>query len=37
GTVHTLENPGKIQLEVIEIQSGNYLDDDDILRFDVKK
>ncbi|HAP0244675.1 TPA: hypothetical protein IRQ07_003977, partial [Escherichia coli] len=27
----------KIQLEVIEIQSGNYLDDDDILRFDVKK
>ncbi|EHM1886560.1 mannose-1-phosphate guanylyltransferase/mannose-6-phosphate isomerase [Escherichia coli] len=37
GTVHTLENLGKIQLEVIEIQSGNYLDDDDILRFDVKK
>ncbi|HGU0803135.1 TPA: mannose-1-phosphate guanylyltransferase/mannose-6-phosphate isomerase, partial [Escherichia coli] len=30
GTVHTLENPGKIPLEVIEIQSGVYLGDDDI-------
>ncbi|WP_324722708.1 mannose-1-phosphate guanylyltransferase/mannose-6-phosphate isomerase [Lelliottia sp. JS-SCA-14] len=32
GTPHTLENPGKIPLEVIEIQSGSYLNDDDILR-----
>ncbi|HCT4062787.1 TPA: mannose-1-phosphate guanylyltransferase/mannose-6-phosphate isomerase, partial [Escherichia coli] len=32
GTVHTLENPGKIPLEVIEIQSGVYLGDDDIVR-----
>lgn len=31
GTVHTLENPGKIPLEVIEIQSGVYLGDDDIV------
>ncbi len=32
GTVHTLENPGKIPLEIIEIQSGSYLNDDDIHR-----
>jgi mannose-1-phosphate guanylyltransferase len=32
GTVHALENPGKIPLQVIEIQSGKYLNDDDILR-----
>ncbi|MDC9603967.1 mannose-1-phosphate guanylyltransferase/mannose-6-phosphate isomerase [Xenorhabdus griffiniae] len=32
GVVHTLENPGKVPLEVIEIQSGNYLGDDDIVR-----
>ena len=32
GTTHTLANPGKIPLEVIEIQSGSYLNDDDILR-----
>lgn len=36
GTVHTLENPGKIPLEVIEIQSGVYLDDDDIVRLSDK-
>ncbi len=33
GTLHSLENPGKIPLELIEIQSGAYLDDDDIVRF----
>ncbi|OKP01947.1 mannose-1-phosphate guanylyltransferase/mannose-6-phosphate isomerase [Xenorhabdus eapokensis] len=32
GVVHTLENPGKVPLEVIEIQSGTYLGDDDIVR-----
>ena len=34
GAVHRLENPGKIMLEVIEVQSGGYLGEDDIVRFD---
>jgi mannose-1-phosphate guanylyltransferase/mannose-6-phosphate isomerase len=34
GTVHRLENPGKIPLELIEVQSGSYLGEDDIVRFD---
>ena len=34
GTVHALENSGKIDLELIEIQSGAYLDEDDIVRFE---
>lgn len=34
GVVHRLENPGKIQLELIEVQSGSYLGEDDIERFD---
>ncbi|WDP88755.1 MAG: mannose-1-phosphate guanylyltransferase/mannose-6-phosphate isomerase [Desulfobacter sp.] len=34
GTMHRLENPGKIPLELIEVQSGSYLGEDDILRFD---
>jgi len=34
GTVHRLENPGKTPLEIIEVQSGNYLGEDDIVRFD---
>ena len=32
GVVHTLENPGKIPLELIEVQSGSYLGEDDIVR-----
>jgi mannose-1-phosphate guanylyltransferase/mannose-6-phosphate isomerase len=32
GAVHSLENPGKIWLELIEIQSGAYLGEDDIVR-----
>ena len=32
GTVHYLENPGKVNLDIIEIQSGEYLGEDDILR-----
>ncbi|KAB7895279.1 mannose-1-phosphate guanylyltransferase/mannose-6-phosphate isomerase [Rouxiella sp. S1S-2] len=32
GTQHTLENPGKIPLELLEVQSGSYLGDDDIIR-----
>lgn len=34
GVVHRLENPGKIPLELIEVQSGSYLGEDDIVRFD---
>lgn len=33
GTVHRLENPGKIPLELIEVQTGSYLGEDDIERF----
>ena len=33
GAVHSLENPGKIPLEIIEVQSGGYLGEDDIVRF----
>jgi len=31
---HSLENPGKIQLRMIEVQSGSYLGEDDIVRFE---
>jgi mannose-1-phosphate guanylyltransferase/mannose-6-phosphate isomerase len=34
GTVHRLENPGKVPLHLIEVQSGTYLGEDDIVRFD---
>ena len=34
GVVHRLTNPGKIPLELIEVQSGAYLGEDDIVRFD---
>jgi mannose-1-phosphate guanylyltransferase/mannose-6-phosphate isomerase len=34
GTKHRLENPGRLPLEIIEIQSGSYLGEDDIIRFD---
>jgi len=33
GTLHRLENPGKIPLVIIEVQSGSYLGEDDIVRF----
>lgn len=33
GAVHSLENPGKIPLELIEVQSGSYVGEDDIVRF----
>jgi mannose-1-phosphate guanylyltransferase len=36
GVVHALENPGKIPLEIIEIQSGTYLGEDDIVRLEDK-
>lgn len=34
GVIHALENPGKVDLELIEVQSGSYLGEDDIVRFD---
>ncbi len=34
GTKHRLENPGKIPLEIIEVQTGSYLGEDDIVRFE---
>uniref|UniRef100_UPI0040470F12 mannose-1-phosphate guanylyltransferase/mannose-6-phosphate isomerase n=1 Tax=Polynucleobacter sp. TaxID=2029855 RepID=UPI0040470F12 len=33
-TKHRLENPGKTDLEMIEVQSGSYLSEDDIIRFE---
>src|SRR6185312_12518509 len=34
GTRHRLENPGKIPLHLIEVQSGSYLGEDDIVRYE---
>ena len=34
GVIHALENPDTIPLEIIEVQSGSYLGEDDIVRFD---
>jgi mannose-1-phosphate guanylyltransferase / mannose-6-phosphate isomerase len=34
GTKHRLENPGRLPLEIIEVQSGPYLGEDDIVRFE---
>lgn len=36
GVTHRLENPGSIPLELIEVQSGSYLGEDDIVRFEDK-
>jgi mannose-1-phosphate guanylyltransferase/mannose-6-phosphate isomerase len=33
GKKHRIENPGKIPLEIIEVQTGEYLEEDDIVRF----
>ena len=33
GTMHRLANPGRIRLCIIEVQSGEYLGEDDIIRF----
>jgi mannose-1-phosphate guanylyltransferase/mannose-6-phosphate isomerase len=33
-TLHRLENPGRIPLHIIEVQMGDYLEEDDIVRFD---
>lgn len=34
GETHRLENPGKVPLQLIEVQSGSYLGEDDIVRFE---
>ena len=34
GCKHRLSNPGKMRLELIEVQSGTYLDEEDIIRFE---
>ena len=34
GAKHRLSNPGKIKLALIEVQSGDYLGEDDIIRFE---
>ena len=34
GVIHRLENPGKIDLEIVEVQSGSYLGEDDIVRLE---
>ena len=36
GCKHRLSNPGKIPLQIIEVQSGSYLEEDDITRYDDK-
>jgi mannose-1-phosphate guanylyltransferase / mannose-6-phosphate isomerase len=33
GVVHCLENPGVIPLEIVEVQSGSYLGENDIVRY----
>lgn len=33
-TLHRLENPGKVALEIIEVQNGEYVEEDDIVRLD---
>jgi mannose-1-phosphate guanylyltransferase/mannose-6-phosphate isomerase len=34
GTKHRIENPGKVELHIVEVQSGSYLGEDDIVRFE---
>ena len=34
GARHRMENPGKVPLHLIEVQSGSYLGEDDIVRFE---
>jgi len=34
GEVHALENPGELPLEIVEVQTGSYLGEDDIVRFE---
>jgi Mannose-6-phosphate isomerase len=34
GTTHRLRNPGKLSLELVEVQCGPYLEEDDIIRLE---
>ena len=34
GTKHRIENPGTVPVQIIEVQSGSYLGEDDIVRFE---
>ena len=34
GAVHRMENPGKVPMELIEVQTGSYLGEDDIIRYE---
>ena len=34
GCIHRLENPGRIPVEIVEVQTGAYLEEDDIVRFE---
>jgi mannose-1-phosphate guanylyltransferase/mannose-6-phosphate isomerase len=34
GAVHRMENPGKVAMELIEVQTGTYLGEDDIIRYE---
>ena len=34
GTVHRMENPGKVPMVLIEVQTGSYLGEDDIIRYE---
>ena len=34
GTIHRMENPGKVPMVLIEVQTGSYLGEDDIIRYD---
>ena len=34
GAVHRMENPGKLPLTLIEVQTGSYFGEDDIIRYD---
>ena len=34
GCAHRLANPGKIPLEIVEVQTGTYLEEDDIVRLE---
>ena len=34
GTIHRMENPGKLPMVLIEVQTGTYLEEDDIVRYE---
>ena len=34
GTIHRMENPGKVPMVLIEVQTGTYLGEDDIIRYE---